>query len=170
MLLVSSTSSPLLRLTDFQNAARPINFRPSLGLIEADWPVTMGGQSSKEKRITPQDRAILDLKIQRDRLLQCQKKINVVVEREMESAKTHLAAGNKQLALLALKKKKYQEGLLSSTSAQLLNLEQLVQLELLWFLTMIDYEYRICSSRTAVFTRPKERKQRFGRTPKGNVA
>lgn len=52
--------------------------------------------------------------------------ISVVLVRETEIAKLHLAAGNKNLALLALKKKKYQESLLDSTANQLLNLEQLV--------------------------------------------
>lgn len=33
------------------------------------------------------------------------------------------------MALLALKKKKYQEGLFESTSSQLMNLEQLVSVE-----------------------------------------
>jgi len=37
-----------------------------------------------------------------------------------------LQSGNKRQALLALKKKKYQETLLSKTDEQLLNLEQLV--------------------------------------------
>jgi charged multivesicular body protein 6 len=87
----------------------------------------MGASSSKDKqKITPRDRAILDLKVQRDRLKQYQKRVTVILGRETEIAKAHLAAGNKPLALLALKKKKYQEGLLESTSSQLLNLEQLV--------------------------------------------
>ena len=53
-------------------------------------------------------------------------KIAIVLERETEIAKVHLKEGNKPLALLALKKKKYQESLLESTNTQLLNLEQLV--------------------------------------------
>lgn len=105
----------------------------------------MGNGSSRagrndKQRITPRDRAILDLKVQRDRLRQYQKKVGaclgvgfvlqifVVVERETQVAKEHAKNGNKSLALLALKKKKYQEGLLESTNAQLLNLEQLVPL------------------------------------------
>lgn len=48
-----------------------------------------------------------------------------MIIRETDIAKSHLAAGNKPLALLALKKKKYQESLLESTAGQLLNLEQL---------------------------------------------
>jgi charged multivesicular body protein 6 len=41
-------------------------------------------------------------------------------------AKEALLKNNKRGALLALKKKKYQEQLLSKSDAQLLNLEQLV--------------------------------------------
>ena len=50
----------------------------------------------------------------------------VILNRETEIAKEQLRAGHKDRALLALKKKKYQEGLLEKTNNQLLNLEQLV--------------------------------------------
>lgn len=85
----------------------------------------MGSSSSKPK-VTARDRAILELKVQRDRLKQYVKKINTVVERETEIARLHLRAGNKDLALLSLKKKKYQQQLLEQTSTQIFNLEQLV--------------------------------------------
>lgn len=51
----------------------------------------------------------------------------MVIERETEAAKQQLAAGNKDRALLALRRKKYQQTMLDKTFAQLLNLEQLVQ-------------------------------------------
>lgn len=50
-----------------------------------------------------------------------------VTERETEIAKEHLKNGNKSLALLALKKRNYQTGLLQKTEDQLFSLEQLVQ-------------------------------------------
>ncbi|RIA90575.1 Snf7-domain-containing protein [Glomus cerebriforme] len=84
----------------------------------------MGNKSSK---ITSQDRAILDLKVQRDKLKQYQKKLQIVAEKETQVAKEALLKNNKRGALLALKKKKYQEQLLSKSDAQLLNLEQLTQ-------------------------------------------
>ncbi|CAG8613610.1 6356_t:CDS:2 [Paraglomus occultum] len=84
----------------------------------------MGANGSK---ITPQDRAILDLKVQRDRLKQYSKKIQIVALREKEIAKEALLTGNKRKALLALKKKKYQEALLEKTETQLINLEELTQ-------------------------------------------
>lgn len=84
----------------------------------------MGAGASKNK-ITSQDKAILDLKVQRDKLKRYQKNINVVIEKEVEAAKLALTQGNKQKALLALKKKKYQIQLLEKTDQQLMNLEEL---------------------------------------------
>ncbi|KAL1748516.1 Snf7 family [Schizophyllum fasciatum] len=85
----------------------------------------MGGNQSVPK-ITSQDKAILDLKLQRDKLRQYQKKIQTVLDREHAIAKTHLANGNKDRAIIALRRRKYQEGLLLKTDGQLENLEQLV--------------------------------------------
>ncbi|KAJ3300691.1 Vacuolar protein sorting-associated protein 20 [Borealophlyctis nickersoniae] len=88
----------------------------------------MGNLISKDKngrKVTTKDKAILDLKIQRDKLKQYQKKIHTVLDREVEVAKHHLRQGDQGRALLALKKKKYQERLLAQTDQQLLNLEQL---------------------------------------------
>jgi len=85
----------------------------------------MGGNQSTPK-ITKQDRAILDLKLQRDKVRQYQKKIQGVLDREHEIAKQHLAVGQKDRALFALRKRKYQETLLAKTDAQLENLEKLV--------------------------------------------
>lgn len=84
----------------------------------------MGGKPSKP-RITAQDRAILDLKVQRDKLRQYQTKIQDVVTKEVAIAKEQLKLGNKRRALLALKKKKYQETLLDKTDAQIMHLEEL---------------------------------------------
>lgn len=65
------------------------------------------------------------MKNQRDKLKQYQKKITVVTNRETEIAKECLAKGQKDKALLALRRKKYQESLLSQTDAQLEQLEKL---------------------------------------------
>ncbi|OAG45023.1 hypothetical protein AYO21_00986 [Fonsecaea monophora] len=70
-------------------------------------------------------RAILDMKNQRDKLRQYQKRITVITTRETEIAKECLAKGDKAKALLALRRKKYQESLLSKTDAQLEQLEKL---------------------------------------------
>src|SRR6516164_2745091 len=56
-------------------------------------------------------RAILDMKNQRDKLHQYQRRITVLTSRETEIAKEMLAKGDKPRALLALRRKKYQESL-----------------------------------------------------------
>lgn len=63
------------------------------------------------------------MKNQRDKLRQYQKRITVLTDREKEIAKECLAKGDTNKAKLALRRKKYQEGLLSKTDAQLAQLE-----------------------------------------------
>lgn len=65
------------------------------------------------------------MKNQRDKLRQYQKRITVLTDREKAVAKECLAKGNTDKAKLALRRKKYQESLLSKTDAQLAQLEQL---------------------------------------------
>ncbi|KAL1995067.1 hypothetical protein VTN49DRAFT_1254 [Thermomyces lanuginosus] len=83
------------------------------------------GNAQSSRKITPQDKAILDLKNQRDKLHQYQKKITVLTTRETEIAKECLARNDRRRALLALRRKKYQESLLAKTDEQLAQLEQL---------------------------------------------
>ncbi|KAK1542628.1 Snf7 family protein [Colletotrichum paranaense] len=103
----------------------------------------MGGNTSKvtaqdkyvpELLILPQYRAracdadaaaILDMKLQRDKLHQYQRRITVLTDKETAIAKQMLAKGDKPRALLALRRKKYQESLLQKTDAQLEQLEKL---------------------------------------------
>ncbi|KAI3399211.1 hypothetical protein diail_7580 [Diaporthe ilicicola] len=82
----------------------------------------MGNNSS---RVTAQDKAILDLKTQRDKLHQYQRRITKLTDRETEIARQMLAQGDKKRALLALRRKKYQETLLAQTDGQLEQLEKL---------------------------------------------
>lgn len=70
-------------------------------------------------------RAILDLKNQRDKIQQYQKRISILTDRETEIAKQCLARDDRRRALLALRRKKYQETLLDKTNNQLMQLEQL---------------------------------------------
>ena|SRR2546423_14723668 len=65
------------------------------------------------------------MKNQRDKLRRYQKKITVITSREKEIAKECLARGEKDKALLALRRKKYQESLLAKTDSQLEQLEKL---------------------------------------------
>ncbi|PFH54776.1 hypothetical protein AMATHDRAFT_310 [Amanita thiersii Skay4041] len=85
----------------------------------------MGTKPSVPK-ITAQDRAILDLKLQRDKLKQYQKKIQIILDREHAIAREHMAAGQKDRAVIALRRRKYQQSMLVKTDTQLENLEQLV--------------------------------------------
>jgi charged multivesicular body protein 6 len=84
--------------------------------------------SSKKKpsRVTEQDKAILQLKQQRDKLKQYQKKISVQLERDRDVARALLKDGKKDKAKLMLRKKKFQESLLTKTDGQLENIERLV--------------------------------------------
>lgn len=77
------------------------------------------------EKLSPPQRAILDLKTQRDKLHQYQRRITVLTDRETEIAKQMLAKGDKKRALLALRRKKYQESLLAQTDGQLEQLEKL---------------------------------------------
>ncbi|KAE8828924.1 hypothetical protein PTNB85_08112 [Pyrenophora teres f. teres] len=81
------------------------------------------GNSSSSNKISAQDKAILDMKNQRDKLRQYQKRITVLTDREKEIAKECLAKGDTNKAKLALRRKKYQESLLSKTDQQLAQLE-----------------------------------------------
>ncbi|WVQ96617.1 hypothetical protein IAU59_003722 [Kwoniella sp. CBS 9459] len=92
------------------------------------WQNTMVkmGMAQPGPKITAQDRAILDLKLQRDKMKQYQKRLQVVLDREQAIAKEALKAGNKTRALTALRQKKYQEQLLAKTDSQLMTLQELV--------------------------------------------
>ncbi|KAJ5855804.1 Snf7 [Penicillium soppii] len=83
------------------------------------------GNASSSPKISSQDRAILDLKNQRDKLHQYQRRITVLTDRETEIAKECLARNDRRRALLALRRKKYQESLLAKTDGQLAQLEAL---------------------------------------------
>lgn len=65
------------------------------------------------------------MKNQRDRLHQYQQRIKVVTDRETAIARECLARGDTSKALLALRRKKFQETLLAKTDAQLETLENL---------------------------------------------
>ncbi|XP_005092492.1 charged multivesicular body protein 6-A [Aplysia californica] len=83
-------------------------------------------QKSSPSRVTEQDKAILQLKQQRDKLKQYQKKVQVQLDKDREVARALLKEGKKDKAKLMLRKKKFQESLLTKTDGQLDNIEQLV--------------------------------------------
>lgn len=87
-----------------------------------------GKSSSKTKtvsRVTEHDKAVLQLKQQRDKLKQYQKRIESQLEKDREMAKKCLASGRKDRAKTLLRKKKYQEKLLSNADAQIETIEKL---------------------------------------------
>ncbi|XP_041634019.1 charged multivesicular body protein 6-like [Cheilinus undulatus] len=85
------------------------------------------GRKGRPSRVTEQDKAILQLKQQRDKLKQYQKRITLQLEKERLLAKQLLKDGKKEKALLLLKKKRYQDQLLDKTENQISNLERMVQ-------------------------------------------
>jgi charged multivesicular body protein 6 len=96
----------------------------------------MGGRSSKPKQPAPtdnsrtvsdKDRAVLELKRQRDKLRQYRNGLESIIKRESEVARALLTDGNKKRAVMVLKKKKYQESLLARAQNQQLNVEQMIQ-------------------------------------------
>ncbi|GAM20782.1 hypothetical protein SAMD00019534_039570 [Acytostelium subglobosum LB1] len=80
----------------------------------------------RENQISATDKAVLDLKVQRDKLKQYQQQINVVIQKEINIAKECTKNNKKKQALLALKKKKYQEKLLEETDQNLLNIQEMI--------------------------------------------
>ncbi|KAH6581162.1 hypothetical protein BASA50_003406 [Batrachochytrium salamandrivorans] len=89
----------------------------------------MGHAFSKRSRVqvSSQDKAVLELKVQRDKLKQYEKKLQTVLDRELQVAKEQLRLKNHHAARLALAKKKYQQGLLDKIDSQLITLDQLTQ-------------------------------------------
>jgi len=101
------------------------------------------GTNQSTPKVTARDRAFLEsaifpffcvrlgnfhfsLKLQRDKLKRYQKSLQMILDREHEIAKAHLAAGQKDRAVTALRRRKYQQSLLLKTDGQLENMEQLV--------------------------------------------
>ena len=84
--------------------------------------------SATAHKASGQDKAILDLKIQRDRLRKYQKHLTAVIAKEHELARQHLVEHqDRQRALLILKKKRYQQSLLDKCEDQIMTVEQLTQ-------------------------------------------
>ncbi|KAK2584843.1 hypothetical protein KPH14_006282 [Odynerus spinipes] len=83
-------------------------------------------KKKSQSRVTEQDKAVLQLKQTRDKIKQYQRRIEVTLEKERLLAKKLIQNGQKDRALLLLRKKKFQEQILSKTDGQLENLERMV--------------------------------------------
>ncbi|KAI5704599.1 hypothetical protein M8J76_015799 [Diaphorina citri] len=88
----------------------------------------MGGLFSKAKksRVSEHDKAVLQVKQQRDKLKQYQQRIEKSLESERQLAKKLLNEGKRDRAKLLLRKKKFGEQLLSKADGQLENLETII--------------------------------------------
>lgn len=85
----------------------------------------MGNQPSTPK-ITEQDRAIFQLKQQRDKIKQHQRKLTIICNKQTALAKKAIANNQPQRAKFYLRCKKNQESTINKTFEQLDNLEKLI--------------------------------------------
>ena len=104
----------------------------------------MGSKKSKPvqqkptvSRITEQDRAILKLKQQRDKLKMYQKKIDNQQASLKSQAQELIKQGRKDRALTLLKKRKVQDKLYENASIQLSNIEKMTE-DLEWAVIQVD--------------------------------
>lgn len=84
------------------------------------------GQQTSTPKITLQDRAIFQLKQQRDKLKQYQRKLNTIIERQNKLAKEAIVKKDNARAKVYLRSKKQQQTTITKTYEQLDNLETLI--------------------------------------------
>lgn len=84
------------------------------------------GNNASSPKVTAQDKAILQLKIQKDKLVQYQRKMSLIIRSETAQTKLYLKQGDKHRAKLLLKKTKYQQKLLEDVGDQMFNLENMI--------------------------------------------
>lgn len=97
-----------------------------MGNILWNCPLWRSSETAPLQKVDNKDVALLELKVQRDRLKEYQKRSKYVIQRETEVARQLFKAGKRKQALLALKKKKYQEQLLEKSEALLANVQEMV--------------------------------------------
>ncbi|ODV81778.1 uncharacterized protein CANTADRAFT_3851 [Suhomyces tanzawaensis NRRL Y-17324] len=84
------------------------------------------GQQPSAPKITAQDKAIFQLKQQRDKLKQYQKRLSLVIDRQSQLARDAIRNKQPERAKFYLKAKKQQQATISKTYGQLDNLEGLI--------------------------------------------
>lgn len=90
-------------------------------------PRNKESNASKNLLVTEQDKAVLVLKQQRDKIKQYQKKVTESLEKDRQCAKQLLKDGKTERAKLLLRKKRFMEQAIIKADGQLLNLEKMVQ-------------------------------------------
>ncbi|VDN16664.1 unnamed protein product, partial [Dibothriocephalus latus] len=85
------------------------------------------GKKHHHSRVTEEDKALLQLKQQRDQLKQYKQRVNSSITRDDAAIKQLLRQQERKKALLLLKKKKYQEKLLVRADEHLTTVEGLIQ-------------------------------------------
>nr|XP_046912576.1 charged multivesicular body protein 6-like [Dermatophagoides farinae] len=83
-------------------------------------------RAAKESKVSSTDRAILQIKQQRDKVKKYQKRLTAQINNEVELIRKLVQQGQKQKALLLLKKKKYTEKVLEKTDNELMTIENLI--------------------------------------------
>ncbi|KAK6198158.1 Snf7-domain-containing protein [Scheffersomyces amazonensis] len=86
----------------------------------------MGQQTSTPPKITAQDKAIFQLKQQRDKLKQYQKRLTIVIDKQSNLAKQAIKDKQLDRAKFYLRSKKQQQSVIEKTYNQLDNLEGLI--------------------------------------------
>jgi len=82
--------------------------------------------SKKKSKVTEQDKAVLQLKVSRDKIKQYQKRSEAQLLKDRELAKKLIQAQKKERALLLLRKKRFVEAQLEKTDGQLENIERMI--------------------------------------------
>eukprot|EP00669_Euglena_mutabilis_P007526 TRINITY_DN2790_c0_g1_i1.p1 TRINITY_DN2790_c0_g1~~TRINITY_DN2790_c0_g1_i1.p1 ORF type:complete len:212 (-),score=33.42 TRINITY_DN2790_c0_g1_i1:142-777(-) len=82
--------------------------------------------AKQSKAVTNHDRAVLHLKIQRDKLQLYQKKLQAIIDRETEIARQLLRENKRDRAKLAIARRKHQENLLAKADQHLENIQDMV--------------------------------------------
>ncbi|ONH67766.1 Vacuolar protein sorting-associated protein 20 [Cyberlindnera fabianii] len=84
------------------------------------------GNATSSPKVTSQDKAILQVKLQKDKLVKYQRKMSLLVKSEQDQIKIYLRQGDKNSAKTLLKRTKYQEKLLEDVSSEMFNLENMI--------------------------------------------
>ncbi|XP_063241964.1 charged multivesicular body protein 6-A [Bacillus rossius redtenbacheri] len=85
-----------------------------------------GKRRKTESKVTEYDKSVLQMKSQRDKIRQYQRRIEQNLGRDRDLARQLLHDGKKERAKLLLRKKRYQEQLLARTDGQLENIEKMI--------------------------------------------